>query len=610
MKLRELWAILPLLACALDATGAPLSMADRRKGHAVFVLAMGYPHAPGLKSLKMVGFDARTFARTVAASVDADNRNIQRYQVLTLDHLPAYDSYLLQRRFTWQAFEDSVNYLAKQINLYNAEEWETTLFVYYAGHGNRDSHQVGRVYFPPKKGPAKEHVGAPFTANDFLEKIFDKIKATRIHFVADSCNAYYLLAPKGPESYGIRSRRRQQDEFGEIYGNLAPHVGFILATSGEARAYESPQYGGIATMLVRSALMGYSDVDLDGRVSYEEMAAFLSVATSAVPKTKVPELYVQPPRRDAEWDASWSGATLVNLAVGATSVLKLEPGEQKSIHTYVEDATGRRLFESHLDTEDQGEIWLQNGAFEAARPLTAFIYEDGKSVPFRKLEPGAVTWTSMTPIIDQESSTELKPRGPARVVARNLFSHPFGQQDVVKYREARLRGTIFASKEHFISFRAMFGPSFQGLTTATHTERPMTSARLSSRLERESWVLGGELEILVPFTDRPGTSLGASFSAFSGYTLPFHSVQLEPRVGIGPVARWLDTERGTYGARAYIGTTLLAYLPWNTGVALALDAGVGPEWLANLSFYDRKDHTHALGLVGWVGLGLDWETQE
>lgn len=101
----------------------------------------------------------------------------------------------------------------------------------------------------------------------------------RVHVVLDSCNSFFMLAPR---KAGGR-RYATPDDVAAVFKNDLPHVGVVLSTSSENEVYEwSEIQSGVFSHLVRSAGIGLADADRDGIVRYDELEAFLSIATRSI----------------------------------------------------------------------------------------------------------------------------------------------------------------------------------------------------------------------------------------------------------------------------------------------------------------------------------------
>lgn len=150
----------------------------------------------------------------------------------------------------------------------------------YAGHGDVQDGE-GRVHLadgPLTRSALKAHVGALPAAH-------------RVHLVIDACRSWFLVAGRGP---GGQRAPVPAPFAGPAWGE---RVGLLVSTSGDADSHEwAAIQGGIFSHEVRSALAGGADVDGDGAVRYDEVAAFVANANLGVEAvTYRPEVYIRPP---------------------------------------------------------------------------------------------------------------------------------------------------------------------------------------------------------------------------------------------------------------------------------------------------------------------------
>jgi hypothetical protein len=162
----------------------------------------------------------------------------------------------------------AVEELAERLQADRAEGKSTHLWLVFAGHGDIDR-GVGFI----------ELEDGRLTAPELDALVVSRLPADRIHLLLDSCNSYFMLHPRRPGG------RRWEASADPSKGLLErhPHVGAVLSTSAEAITYEwSELQSGIFSYEIRSGLRGGADADGDGRISYAELAAFVSVANRPI----------------------------------------------------------------------------------------------------------------------------------------------------------------------------------------------------------------------------------------------------------------------------------------------------------------------------------------
>ncbi len=137
----------------------------------------------------------------------------------------------------------------------------------FAGHGDVD-HGKGFL----------ELADGAFTADD-LDALVKRVSATRIHIVLDSCNSFFVVNSRKPGGRHFATSEEAAKSLSERWSN----VGVFLSTSAEAEVYEwSELQSGIFSHAVRSGFSGAADANGDGRVSYDELRAFIGTASKDI----------------------------------------------------------------------------------------------------------------------------------------------------------------------------------------------------------------------------------------------------------------------------------------------------------------------------------------
>jgi hypothetical protein len=235
-----------------------------------------------------------------------------------------------------------------------------------------------------------------------LDTLLGQLPNAQVHLILDSCNSYFMLNPRKPG--GTRFRAEATDR-----SLLArhPRMGALLSTSAESVTYEwSELQSGIFSYLVRSGLRGGADANGDGRVTYQELAAFVQVATQSIPNDLYrPKLFMHGPSGDGQRAfASLTTANARHLQIDAEGERRLT----------IRDAMGVRL----LDVRKQDGTALQLllpaiGVFEITETLTTSTQTRAFAVASARLD---------------DLPTEKSPvafRGEAPIF-QHLFERPFG----------------------------------------------------------------------------------------------------------------------------------------------------------------------------------------
>lgn len=277
---------------------------------------------------------------------------------------------------------------------------EPVLFFIFTGHGQRGAAGEGSVSL----------LDQPFTRSDLFREVFEPSPAAFIHLIVDACDSYFFVNARGSlgtaPAYTELVTRYLDDR------SLArfPQVGVILSTASQRESHEwSAISSGVFSHLVRSGLTGAADVNLDGKVEYSELRAFLASATAQVadPRGR-PEIFSQPPARDR-------AVPLVDYTRRSGLAYLTLPRDLDGRY-WVEDDRGIRIAELHKEREQPLVIALPP-------ERTYFLRSPAKEARFNPSRPGMVVdagalgWT--THGISARGSLD-------QAFQENLFSAAFG----------------------------------------------------------------------------------------------------------------------------------------------------------------------------------------
>jgi hypothetical protein len=389
--------IAPVLLAALSAA-APPPVEDP----AVFAVIIGNNASDGgeLRDLRFADDDAARYyelfsltgGRVELLSVlDADTQRLHP-EVAAVARVPREDEL--------SAVLDGV---FEEIRQVRAAGRRTVFHFIYVGHGS-----VGR------DGEGQMHlVGGRFSRSDLFQKVISRSPATVNHVIIDACNAYLMVARRGSEAdvdAALEQFLARED--------LAafPNTGVLLSTSEAAEVHEWSRFSaGIFSHEVRSALAGGSDVDRDGRATYDEVRAFIAAANARIdnPRARL-EVHAAPPRVDLRaplFDRAWTRAQEVKI-----------PAEMAGRY-YLEDSRGVRYADFHSSPDlslvftlvPQDLYFLRGEDFELRLPTSV-----AKRVDASTLEPRPLTIAMR----GSESETFQK----------YLFALPFGPSYFEGYR--------------------------------------------------------------------------------------------------------------------------------------------------------------------------------
>lgn len=153
----------------------------------------------------------------------------------------------------------------------------TELLFVYAGHGDID--KTGQGYITLQDGVLRR--------SDLYQGIIAKSKADFLHLIIDACKSYFLVNQRGGKWKDDSASARYDQTFNAFLKredlSAYPHVGVVLATSGDQSTHEWTRYrAGILSHELRSAIAGAGDINGDGRVEYSELHAFIAAANARV----------------------------------------------------------------------------------------------------------------------------------------------------------------------------------------------------------------------------------------------------------------------------------------------------------------------------------------
>jgi Caspase domain len=307
--------------------------------------------------------------------------------------------------------ELAVARLARQLAAEHAAGTSTVAVLVFAGHGDLDN---GKGFLELEDGR--------LTAAELENEVVARLPADRIHLVLDSCNSYFMLSPRKP---GGRRWSAPSAPGDGLLGRW-PKVGAVVSTSAEAVTYEwSELQSGIFSYEVRSGLRGGADADGDGRITYAELAAFISVANQHVPNDLYrPKVFARGPG---------GAADEVFLDLRAATGRRLEvPAGPAGHRLTLRNQLGVRVADLHTEPEATGAMLLP------AEPVLSLT----EAVPLPGAEGRTVLAQLVVPDDDARLRLDALSADPAPLVARgelpvfrSLFEAPFGPRAFAALRE-------------------------------------------------------------------------------------------------------------------------------------------------------------------------------
>lgn len=305
-----------------------------------------------------------------------------------------------------------VDTLARDLAQARGRGVRTLLYVAYAGHGQVRN---GIESLTLEDGP--------LTGGELLRDVVGRVGADRSHLLIDACNAYLLAFARGPGG-----EPRELHGFVELAAaSQSGRVGYLLASTASGESHEwSGFQAGVFSHEVRSGLYGAADADGDGRVSYAEIAAFVTRANQVIANDRYrPQVLARAPA---------GSDTLIDLRARRDGGLRVG-GEMAAAHYELEDQRGVRILDFHGSA---------GRAVQLMRPVAdgpLYLRRDDDGTERVVLPaPGGVDAGSLA-----VQAGNARPRGAAQLAFGDTFALPFDEDTVAAWRlqsgavEAELR---------------------------------------------------------------------------------------------------------------------------------------------------------------------------
>jgi hypothetical protein len=399
------WVILTLHLTTAPATAPPKTLR--------LAIVIGHNGSPDSRvpDLRFADDDAiATYELLLDAGVtaalfvdmDADTRRLHRDLVPTgppdLDRILAH-------------FESFVHMMSDGVHAGRVVEFS----LFYSGHGDVEH---GEGFVALRRGKLTRRV--------LYDGLLARSTATRNHVFVDACKSYYLAFERGPGG----KRTPYGDSLPPIGASVMANTGFVLSTSSARDSHEWEGFqAGVFSHELRSALRGGADVDGDGRVTYNELGAFLTATNAAILNERFrPDALIRPPGDDL---AGWNQSVIAWPEDGPTLLL-----DGKAEHIYGETSLGQRLFDVHARHGETRRLHLPAG-------VRVFIHNVGNTwerllTPTRTDDDGGGAAGVPVRFSDLAATrSPLAPRGAASLALAELFAQPFGIPEVTAYAQER-----------------------------------------------------------------------------------------------------------------------------------------------------------------------------
>ena len=271
----------------------------------------------------------------------------------------------------------------------------------YSGHGDVKNN---RGYLALSDGT--------LDSDDLARRVLGPSPAASNHVIVDACRSYYLVHEK--RAGGQRRPLKGSFHRPESLARRFPSTGFLLSTSAAESSHEWAEFqAGIFSHEVRSGLLGAADANLDGRVTYDEIWAFIQVANIRIPNERFrPQVYLRPPRGDGS-------RHLLDMRRYQGAALTLPPG--RSGRYLLEDRHGVRLADIHTPVGHTAIIRLP-GVPQLYPRL--YLHDMRRLVEYPLSLHSGHERVELAQLSGQPSSYNTK--GAAHEAFTRIFEEPFG----------------------------------------------------------------------------------------------------------------------------------------------------------------------------------------
>jgi len=341
--------------------------------------------------------NARTFAllgaqTTLLVSPDAETRELNPN---------VHPQAAATRAALRKAFDDAKATLAAA----HAAGRKTELYFLFAGHGDKAD---GRPFLQVDDGRIYR---------EDLAEMLRAAGADENHVLVDACYAASFVSDRGPGG----TRENLPSGFSRAQVAWPKRTGFLTARSSGGQTHEWAEYqSGVFSHELRSGLMGAADVNLDGKVTYREIAAFVRRANEAIPNRRYrPEVSTIPPGGDLD-------TALATLPPGP---MVLEMDTSASGRAYVETETGLRLADFHASPGVPLKLHLPT---DVGGMFVEQVEGQGSSATREyRVAPQAgshILLSALTP-----EPTPVRARGAGHEAFLHLFARPFDLAAVTSF---------------------------------------------------------------------------------------------------------------------------------------------------------------------------------
>ncbi len=314
------------------------------KSYAVVIGNNAPPPNSKLSKLRYADNDAVRYYRYFGSFADvrylltiADQSTQRKYPEIASSAEPP-DSSHLQR---------IIDEVAAQIEKDRRQGNQTILYFVFSGHGAHNDD--GESYLALSDGAL---------THEALYDALARINADFTHLIVDACYAGSLAEPRGlfddevSAKHTVVSDDRAEQMFPITGPSAMPGLGILVAASPKHRTHEwSEIESGVFTHEVLSGLEGPADVNLDGKIEYSELSAFVTAAGRRIRDERGHvDIIAKPPKRNLN-------APIVDLGK-FTNVAFLIGDPSNLGHFFIELDTGERYLDANLTVMKKMHIVL------------------------------------------------------------------------------------------------------------------------------------------------------------------------------------------------------------------------------------------------------------
>ena len=309
----------------------------------VYVLAIGYNGGPPAGSSGESNEAPLRYADDDAASFYEFARDFSREaRLLTLmdaDTQSRFPRDVAEARPpTLTELRAQVRQLHRFLDDDRAKGNESTVLFFYSGHGSR----------PKGAPPSLTLLDGTLTRDVLYDEVLSELPARYIHLFIDACYAEAIVRPRDADAVAVDLTESDIAHYAS-HTTLArfPNVGAMVAASTSSQTHEWDVYRhGVFTHELLSGLRGGADVNVDGRIEYSELYAFLASANRDVSDSRARlSVVARPPAANAR-------VAIVDLTQ-LKSVARIAGIPSSAGQLYLEDQFGNRLADVHVEAGAQ-----------------------------------------------------------------------------------------------------------------------------------------------------------------------------------------------------------------------------------------------------------------